>query len=402
MKQKILHTLAFTTLILSAAQAQKNLAYAVTAEEKGSFNWNVIRQIDLSTGAVVKTLYSPAQTKTVRYKSVGSSEQGNSSYSAPTGSGVAATAFDALHNRLYFTAMRSNNLMYFDFGASELNVVVNDNPAFNTGPKNYEGNVITRMAFGSDGFGYALTNDGKSLIRFTTDQKPTVTNLGELVDGKKNGSMSVQSQCSCWGGDMVGDSYGNLYLVTYRNHLFKINPQTRVADYIGQIKGLPADFTSNGMVVNDDGEMIVSSATLSDNYYKVNVSTLDAMPVDKKEDKVYNCSDLANGNLLYSNKDVKDNFIRNEILGNQQVSIFPNPVTANYFTVQFDKVPAGKYNLELSDASGRSIFIRSLNINLPGQVERISLPRVSPKGMYMIKLTGGDKKLVYKDKIVVQ
>jgi hypothetical protein len=258
------------------------------------------------------------------------------------------------------------------------------------------------MTFGSDGLGYALTNDGKSLIRFTTDQKPTVSNLGELIDGKKNGTISVHSQCSSWGGDMVGDAYGNLYLVTYRNHVFKINPTTRIADYLGQVKGLPAEFTSNGMVVDNDGYAIVTSATISDNYYRVNISTLEATAVNKKEDKVFNASDLANGNFLYKSKGgVPENFL-SEIKGNQAISIYPNPVANKNFSVQFDKVPVGKYNLVLTDASGRNVLSRALSIGVKGQVERISIPQAASGGMYMVKLTGGDSKVVYNDKLVVQ
>jgi hypothetical protein len=292
--------------------------------------------------------------------------------------------------------------MYFDFNSNEQTVVVDNNPRFNTGSKFEEGNVITRMCFGSDGFGYALTNDGKSLIRFTTDQKPSVTNLGELIDGKKNGTMSVHSQCSSWGGDIVGDAFGNLYLVTYRNHMFKINPQTRVADYLGQVKGLPAEFTSNGMVVDDNGDAIVTSATMSDNYYRINMSTMEAVAINKTEEKVYNCSDLANGNMLYQSKTTKDRFAFNEVKGNNQVSIYPNPVPNKTFNVQFDKIPAGRYNLVLTDASGRAVLTRSLNIGFNGQLEKISMPRASGGGMYMVKLTGEDNKVVYNDKIVVQ
>jgi hypothetical protein len=279
--------------------------------------------------------------------------------------------------------------------------VVDNNAKFNTGIKYDEGNVITRMAFGSDGFGYAITNDGKSMIRFTTDQKPSVTNLGELIDGKKNGGMSVHSQCSSWGGDLIGDVYGNLYLVTYRNHVYKINPQTRVTDYVGQIKGLPAEFTSNGMVVDDNGEVMVSSATVTTNYYRINMSTLEATPINKKEETVFNCSDLASRNLLYQTKTTKA-ITQAEVKGNNLISIYPNPVPNKEFNVQFDKIPAGKYNLLLTDASGRSVLVRSLNIGFNGQLEKIALPRTSGGGMYMVKLTGEDNKVVYNDKIVVQ
>lgn len=403
MKQKILPFLAITALLISSYSfAQKNTAFAVTAGSKGNFNWNVIREIDLSSGEVIRTVYDPAVKRNINYKFASGVEKANLYTHSATGAGVAAAAYDPFHNRLYFTNMRANDLMYFDFSSNETNVVINDNPAFNTGDKNDEANIITRMAFASDGIGYAITNDGKSLIRFTTDQKSAVTNLGELIDGKKNGKMSIHSQCSSWGGDMVGDAYGNMYLVTYRNHMFKINPKTRIADYLGQIKGLSAEFTSNGMVVNNDGDLVVTSATLSDDYYKINISTLEAAVIKKKEDKVYNCSDLANSNLLYQSKGETNKFLTAEVKGNEAISIYPNPVVNKTFKVQFDKVPPGRYNLVLNDASGRSVLNRALTISLRGQVENVSLPRASGGGMYLIKLTGSNKNIFYTDKIAVQ
>ncbi len=401
--RQILPSLVIAALLISfQSTAQKNTAFAVTGESKGNFTWNVIREIDLSTGEVIRTVYDPAGKKTINYKLASGIEKGNLSLPSATGSGVAAAAYDALHNRLYFTNMRLNDLMYFDFTSNDLNVVVDNNPAFNTGDKNNEANIITRMAFASDGIGYAITNDGKSLIRFTTDQKSSVTNLGQLIDGKKNGTMSIHAQCSSWGGDMVGDAYGNMYLVTYKNHIFKINPKTRIADYLGQIKGVPAEFTSNGMVVNNEGELIISSATLSNDYYKVNISTLEATAIKKKEELVFNSSDLANSNLLYQAKGETDKFVRDEVKGNEALSFYRNPVPYKTFSVRFEKVPAGKYNLALTDASGRNVITKALNISLPGQTEKVSLPRASAGGMYLMKLTGGNSKLFYSGKVAVQ
>lgn len=404
MKQKTLLIFLVAALLFSSlSNAQKSTAFAVTGAGKGNFTWNVVREIDLSTGEVVRTIYDPSLKRNIDYKLVSGLEKGTSTLNSATGSGVAAAAFDAVHNRLYFTGMHSNTLSYFDLNSSNVNVVVvDDNPAFNTGNKNDEANVITRMAFTADGVGYAITNDGKSLIRFTTDQKPSVSNLGQLIDSKKNGSVSIHAQCNSWGGDMVGDAYGNLYLVTYRNFIYKINPKTRISEYLGQVKGLPQEFTSNGLVVNDQGEMIVSSATMSDNYYKVNISTLEAVALKKKEDQVYNSSDLANANLLYQKNDGAVKFVRDEVKGNDAISFYPNPVTYKTFTVRFEKVPAGKYSLNLTDASGRSVVTKAVNIALPGQTEKVSLSRASGGGMYMLKLTGSNKNVFYSGKVVVQ
>jgi hypothetical protein len=408
MKSLILPTVAIAAVLLSTSSyAQKNTAFAVTSETKGAFSWNVIRQIDLTTGDVIKTYYDQTTHKNfelVNTQSLrvapNSTRFGNVGL-MPMGQGVAAAAYDAIHNRLYYTCMRGTDLRYFDLNSSTGKVVYDQSQSLFDGNRYDEANVITRMTFASDGNGYALTNDGKNLIRFTTDQKPAITNLGELIDGKKNGTISVHNQCSSWGGDMVGDAYGNLYLITMRNNMFKINPQTRIADYLGQVKGLPAEFTSNGMVVNDDGEAVISSAAVTDSYYKINISTLQATAIKNTGDKVYNSSDLANSNLLYQSQLTAPKLF-NEVKGNNAVSIFPNPAPNKSFTVQLDDVVAGNYNVVLTDPTGRNVISRALKINARGQVEKINLAHAAATGMYLIKLTGADGKIVYSDKIVVQ
>lgn len=402
MKFRNLPALAILALFSSTfSQAQKNSAFAITAQTKGTYTWNVIREIDLNSGEVLRTLYDPSDKKPVKYTPVAGTEF-KGTLATATGVGVAAAAYDARQNRLYFTQMRSHELLHMDLNDPGLNVVVNNSPAFNTGNKYNEGNVITRMAFAADGYGYAITNDGKNFIRFSTGEKPEVTNLGELIDDKKNGTMSIHAQCSSWGGDMVGDTYGNLYLVTYKNHLFKINPKTKNTAYLGQIKGLPAEFTSNGMVVNNSGELIISSATKTSSYYQVNISTLQATAVSKGND-FYNASDLANSNMLYQIKPggIKD-LTLSEVKGNLAVSLYPNPSPNRFFNLQFLKVPAGRYTIALTDASGRNIFSRALRVNNQGQVERVLLPKAANGGLYMVKVTGADNRVVYNDKIVVQ
>jgi hypothetical protein len=407
MKKILLPSLAIAAVLLSSTtKGQNNRAFAITGEVKGSYNWNAVREIDLTTGEIIRTIYDPANniqpldaiTKTAIQV------QPHERYSVkamPMVTGVAAAAFDARSNRLYFTNMRADELRYFDLSTNDTKVFFVRGLGMAGGNKFDEGNVITRMAFASDGYGYGLTNNGNSLVRFTTDQKPQVTNLGPLIDGKKNGTMSIHSQCSSWGGDMVGDAYGNLYVISMRNHIFKINPATRVADYVGQVKGLPAEFTSNGMAVNNEGELVISSAMLT-NYYKVNISTLEATPIVKKSENVYNASDLASSNLLYQRNGITNEVLRPELKGNLAVSVYPNPVANRFFNIAFDEVPTGKYNIAITDVSGRVVLTKAIDINVFGQMEKITLPKTAAGGMYLLKVTGGDKQVVYSDKIVVQ
>jgi hypothetical protein len=400
MKKVLLPTILLSTLLIGTANAQSNKAFAVTSESKGSYNWSVIREIDLATGDVIRTLFNPSDNKAVVLETVaGAKIANNGNTPSPTYSGVAAAAYDSKHNRLYFSQMWMNELKYFDLNSNETKVVVNNDVRYSTGVRNDESNVITRMTFAADGNGYALTNDGNQLIRFTTANQPVITNLGALID-KSGNAVNVHTQCTSWGGDMIADVYGNLYLVTFRSHVFKINIQTRVAEYIGAIKNLPANFTTNGAVVDANGEVFVSSAVNAENYYKVNLSTLDASLVDKKGATIYNASDLANGNLAY--KDTKTvPVLTAEIAGNDAVSIYPNPAINRTFTVQFQKVPAGTYVVELTDANGRRVISR--NITVTGlQNEKMNLPKDAAAGLYMVKVSNNSGKAIYSDKVVVQ
>ncbi|HEX6913690.1 MAG TPA: hypothetical protein VF145_00530, partial [Chitinophagaceae bacterium] len=152
MKKVILLTLV--SLSLLSANAQSTKAYAITADVKGSYNWISVKEIDMSTGEVVNSIFDPASSK-FNLKTVdGQTLSSRSMFDLPTYSGVAAAAFDEKNNRLYFTNMRGSELRYFDLNTKEqVTVVVNSDPAFNTGSKSGEENVITRMVIAADGYG---------------------------------------------------------------------------------------------------------------------------------------------------------------------------------------------------------------------------------------------------------
>lgn len=400
MKKSTLPIFLLTALLSKNVQAQ-NKAFAITGEEKGNYHWTAIREIDLNNGNVIRTLYSAngAQKVNYQYLNTVNRSQLPPQNTIPTANGVAATAYDAKHNRLYFSQMWSNDLRYIDLNTNELNIVVNNDANYSTGARVDESNVITRMTFGADGNGYALTNDGKQLIQFTTGNNPSITNLGALIDGKKNNGISVHNQCTSWGGDLIGDAFGNLYLITYRNHIFKINTSTRVAEHVGTIKNLPSTFTTNGAAVDDEGNVFVSSATQTENYFSINLSTLEAKPIAKTESTVYNASDLANGNLAYRN--TKANPVLADIKLNNSISIYPNPAINKTFAVQFDRLPAGSYAIELTDANGKRIITKTIGIN-GLQNEKINLPRAAASGLYLVKITNSNGKAVYNEKVIVQ
>ena len=402
MKKTILPILFCAPICFGSVFAQTNKAFAITSEMKGTIQWNAVKELDLSTGNVVRSIYSPSELKNVVFnffneKGIVSTDV--SSLSIPTQNGVAATAFDAKNNRLYFSQMWGNDLRYFDLNSNELSVVINQDKNYSTGVRNDESNVITRMTFASNGNGYAITNDGNQLIQFTTDSKPSVTNLGALIDSKKNNGISIHNQCTSWGGDVVADVYGNLYLFTAKNNVFKININTKVAEFIGSVKNITTNFTIIGTAVDTNGDIFVSSAISTENYYTINLSTLQAKPVNKTEASVFNASDLANSNLAYQNTLAKPALEQQN--SNNNISVFPNPVVNNNFTLQFNTIPKGIYIIQLNDANGKTVVTNKVIIN-GLQNEIINLPKGISAGLFLLKVSDTKGKNYFSEKIIVQ
>jgi len=340
-------------------------------------------------------------------------------YDKPFATNSAAMAYDKKHERLYYTPMNINQLRYIDLKDKSPKVYYfEDEPFGAVSGMGDVNNQITRMVIASDGNGYALSNDGNHLIKFTTGKKPTITDLGSLTDETSNAAFSVHSR-NGYGGDMIADDKENLYLITANRNVFKINIETKVAKYLGAIKGLPKGFSTNGAMVDEGTKVIVASSESTVGYFRFDVNTLIAEKVSG-EGSVFNASDLANGNLLKTKKDKKNDEPKptvpvvpeeekiargnqpEELQANNGIAIFPNPVTTGMVKVSFKDQPAGKYNMELLDISGRLIKAKQVNINSTMQIEEFRTPELNVKGNYLLKVSNVEGKVSVTNKVVVQ
>lgn len=433
MRNSYIYSALIATLCLTAgkdAYAQKNRAYAITGDSKGNVLWMTVKEIDLGTGAEVRSIYSPKdkpaiidaargirlqqsdvaasvanQVTTVGRNGIASTmvtySDGRKAdvVTAPTESLVAATAFDAKTNRLYFTPMHSNELRYFDLSKGTNMVYYVRNTALKNFQEAGENDVITRMCFGSDGYGYALTNDANHLIRFSSGDKITVTDLGSVRDGDDNDNISIRNMCTSWGGDLVADAFGKLYVISMKKNVFEIDPQTMVADFKGTIANIPEDFMVNGAAVDEKGSILVSSATKTDHYYTVDLKTLQATALKGQSGDVYNASDLASGHFVdEAAAQVKDNPAAT-VKGNSVISIFPNPVVNRTMNVSFDGIK-GKQNLQLVDAKGNIVYNKVVNVT-DKSVSQIALPSGITSGIYILKISDANGRQQYSGKVVV-
>ena len=410
MKYRILlTTTALCSILFASAQKTARQAYAITAATKGSFVWTEVKLIDLSNGEVVQSIYDNKQgNATVTNARTGKAinlkdGKGNVTVDRqPFSTFSAACAFDKQHNRLYYTPMAVPELRYIDLGAKTASIAYFEGEAFGVAKDlKDEADHITRMAIAVDGQGYALSNDGNHLLKFTTGRKPVITDLGALYDDPANGSISIHTKPTSWGGDMVADALGNLYVISASRYVFKVDISTKQATFISVIDGIPASFTTNGAAVVADDKLIVSSANSMEGYYEVDMNDWKASRL-ANGGNVYNASDLANGNLAFESKRTTTipAFITRETVQNEKIALYPNPVTKDMFRVSFN-TDAGRYNIQLVDLSGRLVSQKIVNIGYEGQVAEVTVPAKLSKGMYLVKVLDNAKKTVYADKLML-
>lgn len=471
----------FIAVFCAGAFAQKNqkatTAYAITGVEQGSQRWTEVRLVNVNTGDVVQTIYETGKeatllnartgkpivkqdaastqvaTKPVKFdatlqngdvvvitrdanNAVVIRQQGANGGSnfvstrrimcrsvqrdKPFATKSAACAYDKKHDRLYYTPMGINQLRYIDLKSGDSKIYYFEDEAFGTVSGEFDlPNQITRMTFASDGNGYALSNDGNHLIRFTTSKKAEITDLGALQDANENSENSVHNRRG-YGGDMVADDKDNLYLITAHRAVFRISIQDMKATYLGSIQGLPQGFTTNGAAVINETTVAISSAISSEGYYKFDLKTLQAEKVSSAN-SVYNASDLANANLI-KDKKVRDEPKQQpaiaaaedkgkagetspELNVRYKLSAYPNPATkGDALYLRFNDFPFGRYHVQLTDMSGKLITTQSMNIGGKMQLQLLQLPKTLSQGTYIVKVTGDAniEKVLATEQVVVQ
>jgi len=239
------------------------ITYAITSANTGSSDWVALRTMNMKSGKLSQMLLNMNDKGLLQYdmathklkdKIAGTVLSfpvlANNPAAPKINSGVAAIAFDRRTNRLFYVAMSDDILRYIDLSTME---VFTDPELSFSKAGNYTFRIndpVNRLVITPDGYGYTITTHNR-LIRFTTDNKPSFTDMGELKDDPENREMSILNTCGNLGGDMVADDAGNLYLITASNRVYKIGVKTRLATYLATITKLPAAFTTNGAAINE-------------------------------------------------------------------------------------------------------------------------------------------------------
>jgi len=339
----------------------------------------------------------------------------------PFSTNSAAMAYDKKHERLYYTPMGINQLRFIDLKSGKIYYFEDESFGKVSGMGD-AANQITRLVIASDGNGYALTNDGNNLIRFTTGKNPEITELGPVSDEDATAKVSVHSR-NGYGGDMVADANANLYLITANRNVFRISIANQSAKYLEAIKGLPQGFSTNGAMVEEGSKVLIASSESTVGYFRFDLNTLESEKVSASGD-VFNASDLANSNLAFEkkkkerkNKDEEEKPVAPVVADNkttkgevpvetQQVDgilVYPNPASASSFIkISFDSQPQGRYQIQLFDLSGKMISTQEVNLQNRLQVAELKLPQSLSGGTYFVKVFSEVNRISSISKLVVQ
>jgi hypothetical protein len=240
MNNKILLTASLIATSLFANAQHNKTTFAITGDGNNDFVWMNIRQVDINSGEVIKTLFERSKStftitdvnsKTTNTQRTFVDENIFASASYPPGTLVAAAAYDKRSNKLFFTPMRKNELRWLDLGSETPEFYTMNFEGKRSLDPNDEAANITRMVIGADGNGYAMSNDGNHFLSFTTGKKPVITDLGNIIDAASNGGMSIHNKCSSWGGDMIADAFGKLYVISASHAVYVIDVVSDVVLY---------------------------------------------------------------------------------------------------------------------------------------------------------------------------
>jgi hypothetical protein len=392
------------SLIVFQATAQtEKFGYAITDLAQEGKNWVALRRLDFNAVSFSDIVLngndnamSVLDIRGSKFNKVTAARVNNVDPDMPFANGVAAMAYDRNSNRIFYVPMYYDQLRYIDLKTMKVHTT---GVGFGTSQEKSVYESITRMVIAGDGFGYALSTDGHHLYKFNTKGNPVITDMGSLTDADGNNQLLLDNPCMTAGGDMIADDDNNLYLIAARGYVFRISIKDKMANYLGEIKGMPKEFSANGAAVNHEGKIIVTSSVFKNAMYEVDPTSWEAKPLVAKSG-AYNASDLGSSNLLVTNKAKTGPAFVNSMKGT--VKIYPNPVRSNNFQVSFTNMEAGDYYLDLTDISGRRVMQKKININSGTLIETINLPGSFTKGIYMVKLMNEKSRQISVQKVLVE
>lgn len=346
---------------------------AAGQENTNYINFKEVRTLNTNTFEQEKVFFSKASL-------TGVSQKTKTSDCNCDPASVNYIASIAVDNNGNIVTMNMTGTKVFKY--SDNNVVTIDVPSTQ---KWTEQDLFARMTTTPDGSIYALNNIGSELLKISADN--TVTSLG-AVSGFDAIFRGFADARSSYGGDMVADENGNLYVITAFANVVKIDASTLAAEYIGQLAGLPEGYMVNGAAVLENNTILLASS-LPKGLYTTDFSSLKASYYGENTTPTY---DLA------SKKFLKNGDSKSEAASS--FSVTPTLIKQEkYFNIVSatdldDKATIGLYSVEGKMVSSQSRILKTgeNKINVDGFAT----------GVYLVKVTDINGKELLTTKVNIQ
>ncbi|MPS73500.1 MAG: T9SS type A sorting domain-containing protein [Chryseobacterium sp.] len=375
-----------TLLLLSVstmAFAQQDI-FALTGKDVTNIIFQDFRSLDSKKGITENILLSGKDQPRIYSTKLNKEVSADNKSSANALSNQIATLAVDGRGKLVYMPMFSSNIYILDSKTKDITLLENDL----SNPTSCDiGSQFSRMAAGSDGNVYALSNSGSQLLKISNkDGKYSVTDLGIVKDDSGNGENLLSKMQTGFGGDMIADENNNFYVFSALGNVFKVKDMK--AKFIGKIKSLPENFSINGAAVNSEGKIILASAK-GGVFHTLNLETLQSEKMNNNLDMpIY---DLGSPYVLKSNKATVDN---------NKNDIYPTIVSEGFVNVRMADNQKGNANVKVYNVSGNLVSNQTIT-NISNSENRIELDRLV-SGVYVVNVESENGKTIVSKKIIVK
>ncbi len=388
MKKSILSLAVLFSGTLAFAQHD---IYALTGKSAQQIHFNDLRSLHVDSGTPGTVLLSAEADVSVFSQNIKSmvkeSRQSLHHVQAPA---MAALAYSKSGHELIFSPMYSSNIYVMNGKTRQITLV--ENTAVKTTACDLNSH-ITRMTAGSDGNIYALNNAGTQLIKISKENgRYAVTDLGAVKGTAAGPEESLATVQVGFGGDMVADAQGNLYVFSASGNVFKLSLQSMTSAFVGKITGLPEGYSLNGAAVTSDGSVIIGSAK-SEGFYKVNFDGLSANSV--KGGLQYPVYDLASAHLL---KESSKSNPESAIAG---IEVYPTRVTSGELYVRIADPTVTTALINLYDSSGTKVLSKMVRNSPASDTAALNVANLK-KGLYIVSVNSEKGEQLYSVKILIE
>lgn len=336
---------------------------AATGLTKGKIEFNDFRKIDVNNLNASSILLTKADK--VNFESL----TADVTKTCSCGKYIAAMTV-AQNGDLFYLPMNGNKVSMINTSSKTGTLIDVPNTLVNY--KN-QGTYFARMTTGSDGFIYALNNDGSELLKISSSG--SIQNLGS-VSGIAEFAKASGIETSVYGGDMIADAFGNLYVISASANVFKFNPNKLNAEYIGKINGLADGYTVNGAAVMKDGNVLLAT-TSAHGLYVLDMNTLEATFKSDYSVPVY---DLASPYFL--RQSTLDEFANAQ----SKYSLYPTIVKNSELNIVSKSTENSTLHVTVWNLNNKQIYSNTLSVKSIGDY-KVSLSGSLQPGIYVLKAT---------------